>query len=82
MLLSAQIIMTVASKSAHLAFPPDTPPEYLSLAQACMSYDVTERPAMAQVCRELEAMKAKYAPKPPPSSRTNKVSLNVRPLKA
>jgi hypothetical protein len=57
-LATPQIIMTVASRAASLRFPDDTPPEYAALGYACLSYDAAVRPALADVCGVLAAMRS------------------------
>ena len=59
--LCTQIIMTVASRSAQLQFPPGTPAAYEALARDCLAYDVEKRPAMAEVCARLQAMQEEYS---------------------
>lgn len=57
----AQIIMAVASQISRLQFPEDTPQDYADLACSCLNYNVAKRPSMADICKALESMKAKYA---------------------
>ncbi|KAL6763903.1 mixed lineage protein kinase [Haematococcus lacustris] len=56
----SQILMTVVNGTAHLAFPADTPGDYLDLATACLSYDVSQRPSIADVVKALAAMRATW----------------------
>ncbi|GFH11602.1 protein kinase domain-containing protein, partial [Haematococcus lacustris] len=56
----SQILMTVVNGTAHLTFPADTPGDYLDLATACLSYDVSQRPSIADVVKALAAMRATW----------------------
>jgi hypothetical protein len=52
----AQIMHTIVVEQRSLKFPAYTPPDYLALAQQCLSHEASQRPAFDEVTRELAGM--------------------------
>ncbi|KAJ9518138.1 hypothetical protein QJQ45_010107 [Haematococcus lacustris] len=56
----SQIKGSVTSGSSQLKWPPHTPPDFLALASACLSFKPTDRPSMSHVCSTLDALRNKH----------------------
>jgi serine/threonine protein kinase len=56
------VVSLVRSNAAQLRFPPTTPPDWVSLGEACLSYNPADRPTFSQIVKVLDALNKRVAP--------------------